>query len=126
MPIIKPNFDEVQTVVPGKYPARIIGSEAKTSKKGNTYTEWKYEVFGADDIRANGATLFNRPMQAGRGAFRLQNLVEAATGEKAQNGVEFDSAQLHGREILVTVVDGKDQNGNASGFPDVVAVARMA
>lgn len=122
MALIKPDFSEVQSAVaPGVYAARIKECESKESKKGSTYLNWKLELFGNPEI--NDRVIFLATPVTGKGAFRLKELYKAAMGEDLDENGQFDTDSLITREITVTLVEGKDQDGNVRSFPDVKAVA---
>lgn len=118
MALIKPDFSEVSeisAVQPGTYNARIINAEAQTSKAGGAMINWKLELFGNPEI--NGRTVFSRTMVSGKGAFRLQELYKAALGQTLEGA--FDTDDLLGKELIVTLVPGKSQDGSPSNYPDV-------
>src|SRR3990172_1730710 len=124
MPLIQPDFSEVLEALPeGTYQAKIVDAEVKQSKAGNTYVRWQMSVFGADDTRCNGKSVWHSTPVTGKGAFRLQQLVKAGTGVPASG--QFDTSDLMGRDVLITVVDGIDQNGEKSGYPEVKAVRTL-
>lgn len=111
MALIKPNFDDVAgQLEPGTYPARILANELRTSQSsGKPYVNWTLQLFG--DSKWNNRQVFLMTPTTGKGAFRLQNLYRAATGETMIAGSDFDTDQLNGREITVTLVKGHDQQG---------------
>lgn len=126
MAVIIPDFSEVTErtpVAPGTYSARITDCEAKTSKTGNDYLNWKMTLFGTPEI-ANRVIFHMTPVK-GKGAFRLQELYKAAKGEDISKGAQFDTDQLIGSELSVTLVEGRDQDGNVRSFPDVKAVTAL-
>lgn len=124
--LIEPDFTEVsQPVAPGVYSARLKEVEAKTSQKGGTYLNWKIELFGHPDV--NNRIVFMATPVTGKGAFRLQELYKAAMGEDLDmKNPSFDTESLIGREVTVTLVPGKDQDGNVRPFPDVKSVSTLS
>jgi len=64
-------------------------------------------------------------MTNGKGAFRLKDLYRAATGEEISDKTAFNTDGLIGKEIMVTVVEARDPQGNLRPFPDVKAVAQI-
>lgn len=125
MPLITPDFTEVgQPIKPGVYNARIKDCESKQSQKGSTYLNWKLELFGDPDV--NNRVVFLSTPITGKGAFRLQELYKAAMQEELDaKAPKFDTDSLIGREVNVTLVEGKDQEGNTRPFPDVKAVSAL-
>lgn len=123
MPTIQPDFTEVAEVKPGTYSARIVDSEVRTSQNDNQYVKWTMEVFGTG-TPADGMKVWTNTMVAGRGAGRLKTLFRAATGEEPAGPV--DTGVLHGREVQITVVDGRNQQGQPTGFAEVKAISPLA
>lgn len=123
MPLITPDFSETsKPVPPGVYSARIVDAEMRQSKAGNDYINWKLELFGSPDIN-NRVCFMSTPIK-GPGAFRLQHLFEAATGTKVDtHSPSFNTDALMAKNVTVTLVERKDQEGNTSAFPDVKLVA---
>lgn len=127
-PDITPDFSEAAGVVPGTYTARIVGAEIKLTKATppQKRVSWKLEVFGETAGAANGGILFHSTMAEGRGAGMLRDLVLAATGEELKTGVAFNPEHLTGKEIVVVVVQGTDQSGAVSKWPEVTSVSAIA
>lgn len=124
--LIKPDFSEVtdsKPVPPGVYSARIKDVESKESQAGNTYLNWKLELFGTPEV--NNRVVFTATPIKGAGAFRLQQLYKAATGEDISATSGFDTDQLIGKEVQVTLVEGKDKEGNVRSFPDVKTISKL-
>lgn len=120
MALIKPDFSEVsKPIQPGTYNARVVAGEIQTSQKGQPMVSWKLELFGSPDV--NNRVVFTRTMVSGPGASRLKQLYAAAIGEDLKDGEQFDTDSLIGKEINVTLVQGKDKEGNVSQYPDVKA-----
>lgn len=120
--LVTPDFSEVSgTLKPGNYSARIIGAEVTESKQGNPMIKWTYEVFGSEEKGVNGKYVFDRTMLSGPGAFRLQNLYTAAMGQKLEGA--FDTDMLLGKEIKLTLAEGKTQDGSPSNYPEVKSVS---
>jgi hypothetical protein len=125
MALIQPDWtEETQPVKPGVYSARIKECDVKTSQKGSTYGNWKLELFGTPEV--NNRVVFMATPFSGKGIFRLADLYKAATGEEIDRHANFDTEMLIGKEITVTLVEGKDQNGNTRQYPDVKSVSKLS
>ena len=113
---------EMSGVVPGVYNARITGAEPKTSKAGGTYVAWELTIFGAEGelSRFNNHKAWHNTMTSGKGAGMLKSFYKAATGEDLTGSLDTDN--LLGKEIQVTLTEGKDQHGQPSNYPSVKAV----
>lgn len=114
---------EMGGVVPGVYSARISGCEQKIAKtSGATYLKWELTIFGAEGelSRFNNHKAWYNTMTSGKGAGMLKNLVKSATGEEIAG--DFDTDNLLGKEVQLTLVEGKNQQGEPSGYPEVKAV----
>lgn len=110
------------TVVPGIYPARITNAEVKPAKSGGNYIKWEMTIFGAegDLARFNNHKVWHNTMTSGKGAGMLKTFYKAATGAELTGGLDTDA--LLGKEVNLTLAEGKDQNGQPSGYPEVKAV----
>lgn len=121
---MKPDFSEVQeNVTAGNYTVRITGAqlgEWNTANGRTQYINWELQTFGEAESKNNGRRIFHKTPIAGKGAFRLQQFYKAATKEDLRG--EFDTEQLLGKELGVTVVDGTDKEGNPTGYTEVKAV----
>jgi len=121
--LITPDLSEGnKSLDPGVYAARIIEVEAKDSKAGKPMVKWTLETFGNDDQALNGKRVYTHTMCVGKGVFKLQEMYKAATGEKLEGA--FDSEQLVGSEVRVTLTEGRDQHGNPTDWPEVKSVSR--
>lgn len=122
MGLITPDFTEVTGEIPtGVYAARIKNCETKIAQtSGNPYLNWTLELFGNPTV--NNRMVFLSTPVTGKGAFRLQELYKAAIGEPLSDKQAFDTDSLISKEITVTLVPGKDKDGNARSFPDVKTV----
>lgn len=104
MALVTPDFTEVQekkTVAPGTYTAMIKKAEVKAWDSGEQYVNWLLEVTGDPDPKNNGAGVFTKTNLTGKGAFRLQNLYKAATGETVKG--PFDTDMLLTRKVKIVV-----------------------
>jgi len=125
MSLVTPDMSEAQKPLePGVYPARIIAADAVESKAGKAMLKWTLETFGSDDAGFNGKRVITRTMLVGKGIFKTQEMYKAATGEPLTG--PFDTEQLIGSEVRVSIVDGMDQHGNPSGWPEVKSVSKYA
>ena len=124
MSLIKPDFSEVQeNVTAGTYKVRIVDGktgEWNTERGTTMYINWAMETFGESETKNNGRRIFYKTPVTGKGAFRLQQFYKAAT--RADLRGEFDTEQLLGKELEVTVIDGMDKEGNATGYTEVKSV----
>lgn len=124
--LIVPDFTEVKdNVTPGVYKARIVDSKVdqwagKEGKAPTVYINWTLETYGEQDEKNNGRKIFHKTPINGPGAFRLREFYKAAMGEECQGA--FDRTMLHSREVEVTIVDGKDKQGQLTGYTEVKAV----
>lgn len=103
----------------GKYLLRVVGCEAKVSKaSGNNYLEFKLEIFGHPEF--SGRSIFYNSPLAGKGAFRLQNLLRACGLDPNNSDVETDD--LLGKELGAMLDYEKDQEGNLRKYPSAFEV----
>jgi len=124
--LITPDFTEstdFAPITPGTYKSRILTCESKTSKKGDTYLRWELEVFGAEDTKVNNRKFWYNTMLSGKGAGGLKKLLAVTVGPV--DGA-FDTESLYGKTVQVVLVQGKDQHGNPSDYPDVKSLAKLA
>ena len=119
--LITPNFDEVKDQVEeGTYKVRITKGEPGEYKTGTQYVNWYLSTMDEEDPKNNGRTIFYKTPITGKGAFIIQKFYRTVTGEPIKG--EFDTEQLYGRECVVTIAEGKDQEGNPSGYMEVKAI----
>lgn len=118
---ITPDFSEaVETnaeIPPGTYKTRVTEVTQQTSKAGNPYLKVKLTIFGAEGTAAryNNWAAYTNLVTSGKGAGKLKDFLSAV---KLPVG-EFDSEALLGKELVATLVAGKDANGNTSPWPEV-------
>lgn len=124
-PEITPDFSEAVGLEPGTYQARITDAEVLTSKKDTQYIKWKMTTISEDPKFAD-QLVYHNTMLSGRGAGILKTFFVAAMGEELADGQGFDTEQLLGREVMITVVEGKDQQGNPTNWPEIKAVKAIA
>ena len=126
MSIIKPDLSEIQAEVgAGTYTVRVVDAvigewASKTGGAPTTYVNWSLETFGEPESRNNGRRIFHRTPINGKGAFRLAQFYKAAMKQELKG--EFDTQMLFGKALSVSVVDGTDKEGNATGYTEVKAV----
>lgn len=122
--LVTPDFSEVaDQVTAGTYKARITGAkfgEWNTDRGTTKFVNWEMETFGEAEEKNNGRRIFHKTPINGKGAFRLQQFYKAAM--KSDLAGAFDTEMLLGKELQVTVVDGTDKEGNATGYTDIKAV----
>lgn len=131
MPIITPDFTEVETrpqwtTPEGTFKARIFDAQETTSKEGNPYIKWTLKLFGCEETAAqwNDLTVFYNTPTTGKGAFRLQNLMKAIQGDA--RSVPFDTQDYLGKEIQVLLVKRVMPDGSISKYPDVKTVSAIS
>lgn len=108
---------------PGTWNARVTGIELKDTKAMDAkYFQWELTIFGAagELSRWNNWKINHRTMTSGKGAGMLKAFVKACTGQELTGA--FDFALLVGSEIQITTVEGKQQDGSPSKYPEVKAV----
>jgi hypothetical protein len=122
--LITPDLSEVSTPISaGTYKVRIVKAVPGEYKTGLKYINWHMETFESEDAKDDGRYIFNKTPYTGKAAFRMADMWRAALGKELEG--KFDTEQLLGKEIKVVVVDGTDQEGNPSGYPDVKTVASL-
>ena len=121
MSLVTPSFTDVKDELSaGIYHARVTKVEVGEWKTGTKYLATTLETMNEDDAKNNGRrTLYRVPIE-GKGAFLLQKFYRALTGEALTGG--FDTEQLLGKEVIITLADGKDKEGNPTGYTEVAAV----
>ena len=126
MALVKPNFDEIQDdVAPGTYKGLIKKGELKEWPNGGQYVNWELETFGEANPKNNGRRIFYKTSTSGKGAFLLQRLYKAATGQALTGS--FDTEQLVGKKVEVEIVDGVNRStGVPTGYTDVKTVRPVA
>lgn len=118
--LVKPDFSEIQEeVTAGTYKGVIKKGEVKEWPNGGQYVNWEIETYGEAESKNNGRRIFHKTATAGKGAFMLQKLYRAATGQNLTGA--FDTEQLIGKSLELTVVDGV-RNGEPTGYTEVKAV----
>lgn len=125
--LVTPNLEDIQDEIePGDYTVRIVDVQPETSRNGTPMLKVTFETFGESEEKNNGRRIFDRVCTAGKGAFRFTQLWSAAMGEKFdKSSPEFDTEMFHGKELTLTVIEGTDQNGNPSGFPEVKGMRQI-
>lgn len=121
--LISPDFTESVTtdpVAPGVYKTRVTEVTQQTSKAGNPYLKVKMNIFGAEGEAAkyNNWPVYTNLMTTGAASGRLKDFLKAAGIAPGP----FDTDALLGKEVAAVLVEGKDQHGNTSQWPEVKAV----
>lgn len=116
---------------PGIYKARIEGVEKKVTNATKdmpanaqvSYPKWTLVIFGAegDLARYNNWKVYHNTMMSGKGAGIFKSFYKAATNTEFTGGA-FAPGDLIGKEVEVTLVEGRPYNGEPSKFPEVKAV----
>lgn len=125
---IEADLSEVtEPLEPGEYKARVMDGQPKEWKSGTRYIAWKFEIFENESPELNGRNFtHNTPIEGG-GAFKLDDLYLAATGEKLPKGkASLDTEQIIGKEFLVTLRKQIDKDGNATKFNEVHTLAALS
>jgi len=121
MALITPNFDEIKDeVAEGTYRVVVTKGEQGEYKTGTQYVNWHLNTVDEEDPKNNGRTIFHKTPITGKGAFLTQKFYRAVTGEQVAGA--FDTEQLYGRQCVVTIGEGRDREGNPSGYMEVKAV----
>jgi len=122
--LITPDFSEIkEDVTAGTYKVMVKKGEVKEWPNGGQYVNWELETFGEAEPKNNGRRIFHKTSVSGKGAFMLQQFYRAAVGA-ALSGA-FDTEQLVGKQLAVTVVDGI-RNGEPTGYTEVKRVAPVS
>lgn len=120
MGLIDVDFSEVIEAIPaGVYKARITGADYKVAatKDGGQWPHvaWEFETYGADTPAHNGRKVRATTSTTGKGAFRLQQVVYAATGETlGKSNTKLNTEQMLGKELMITV-----QYKEGNQYPEV-------
>lgn len=123
-PSIEPDFSQVIECAPGKYEARVTDAEIKMTQKGQKRIVWRLEIENNSEPALNGRKLNYGTMLEGAGAGMLKAFIRAA-GDPNYSGGKYDTDTILGQSVVVVVVDGKDTDGNLTGFPEVKSVSRL-
>lgn len=110
---------EEVSVRSGNYKVRVEKAELKTTQKGQKRINWTLRIFGAEGefARFNNWTVFYSTMLEGPGAGMLKSFYKACQGADLTG--PFDATELYGKELQVTVVEKKNEDGSTSKYPDV-------
>ena len=114
---------ELGGIPAGIYSVRITNVELKQTKAGTgSYLQWELTLFGAEGelSRYNNWKVTHRTMTSGKGAGMLKSFYKAATNTDLTGA--FDAQSLLSKEVQITLVEGKDQSGQPSQYPDVKSV----
>ena len=112
--MISPDFSEAtefELVPEGIFNTRITKTEVKTSQAGNQYVNWTLDIFGAEGEyeKVNNQKIWHITMCSGKASGMLKKFVKAVTGEDPVPS--FDTDDLLGREVEVTIAHRVDQQG---------------
>lgn len=118
MSLVTPDFSEVaEEIAPGTYRGQIRKIEEGQWQSGTKHLKVEIETVGESDPKNNGRRVFDRLPISGGGAFRLQKFYKAATGEALKG--PFNTEQLLGRQVVMTIIDGTDKEGKKTGYIEV-------
>lgn len=118
--LVQPDFSEVaEEITAGDYKGIIKKGEVKEWPNGGAYVNWEIETVGDANPKNNGRRIFHKTSTSGKGAFMLQQIYKAATGETLTG--KFDTEQLVGKTVAVTMADGV-RNGEPTGYVEVKRV----
>lgn len=124
--LVMPDLSNVkENVTPGTYKVRITGSKCGewNNDRGTTrWVNWEMQTFGEDEAKNNGRYIFHRTPIEGGAAFKFRDFYKAATKAEYKAGTQFDTEQLLGKELVVTVDDGVNKEGSPTGYAEVKAV----
>lgn len=124
MAVITPDFSEAvefELIPEGVWNTRIVKSEIKTSQNGNDYVNWTMDIFGAegDYEKYNNQKIWHITMCSGKASGMLKKFVTVVTGEEPK--AEFDTDDLLGESLSVTIGHSPDNNGEARAKVKAVA-----
>lgn len=106
------NVASRQPLDPGKYQLRISECAEATSSTGNPMLKLTYDVIAdneGESVPGNRKLWDNMSLQA-NALFRLKDLLDAC-GYDTSGGLEFETADLIGQEIMAQVTQ-EEYNGN--------------
>lgn len=121
--LITPDFSEVRdSISAGTYKVRVVAAEPGEWSTGTKFVNWHLETFGESEAKNNGRRVYYRTPIAGKGAFRLADMYQAAMKTPLSAGTAIDTEVVLGKELTAVVVEGVDREGNPTGYPEVKAV----
>ena len=113
--LVKPDFSEVaDAVTEGTYRGVITRGEVKEWPSGGHFVKWELQTVGEADPKNNGRKFYVTTSASGKGAFMLQRIYKAATGQALTGS--FDTEQLVGKQVEVQLTL------NDKGYTDVKAI----
>lgn len=123
--LVKPDFSEIkEEVTPGTYKTIVKSGKTGEWPNGGTYVNWELETFGESEAKNNGRRIFYKTAVSGKGAFLLQKFYKAATNTILTGA--FDTEQLVGKQLQVTVADGVNyKTKEPTGYLDVTEVKAL-
>ena len=109
----------------GIYTVRVDSAEAKTTLKGEQRISWKLVIYGAEGelARFNNWPVFHSTMCVGAGAGMLKQFYKVCMGQELTGA--FDATELYGKELQITLVEGKNKDGSPSKYPSVKGVKAL-
>ena len=124
MSLVTPDFSEIaEEVTAGEYRGIIKKGEVKEWPSGGQYVNWEIETVGDSNPKNNGRRIFHKTSVSGKGAFMLQQIYKAATGEPLTG--KFDTDSLMGKTVALTLIDGV-RNGEPTGYVEVKRVKAVS
>lgn len=94
----------------GTYLAKVVKAEEKESQKGNAYINWEFDII-SDDSEIDGRKFWCATVTAGKGAFKLKELLEAL-GMDLDGLESIDPDEFLGMEVKVTLgIRSYEQDG---------------
>jgi hypothetical protein len=122
MAFIEPDFSEEAVPLPsGIYQAKLLSCQQKLSQMGNPYLNWKLEI-QSPNPKFRGHLVYYATPLAGRGVGYLKRLIQAAYQPAYESG-PFNTEDLIGRLITVTLEKNLDQSGKDTGYLRVTEIA---
>lgn len=122
--LVTPDFTEVaEEITPGTYRGQIRKVEVGEWSSGTKHLKVEIETVGESDPKNNGRRVFDRLPLSGGGAFKLQRFYKAATGEALKG--PFNTEQLLGKQVTMTIVDGVNKEGAKTGYIEVKTYAAV-
>lgn len=117
---------ELGGIPAGTYKARVTGIDLKDNKAmTGKYFQWELTVFGLEGPLAgfNNWKVLHRTMTSGKGAGMLKAFFKVCTGQELKGTTDF--SLLVGSEIEITLVEGKNQDGSPSKYPEIKAIKEL-
>jgi len=114
-----------EALQPGYYQAAVSKCEVKTSKAGNQYISWQFNVLEPVGFEGRKAFFNNSLLQNSLWSFKRTLKALGYPEEELEGEVEFDPSDVLGVECTLVVVEDV-YNGETTGRVDQVLPAGAA